>query len=517
MAIRFNKYIDITSGVGAASIVNRRDLVGRFFSDNVLIPPGSFISFDTADEVGSYFTTTSQEYQRAVFYFGWISKNVTKAQSIQFARWVDTAVAPRIYGAKGSYSASEFTSIANGSFQLGIDGTLVSFTGVDFTSGVTTLADVASKLQTEIRASMNAQFATATVTYDATNTRFDFVGSSAVAAILSVAPGIGGTDISGLIGWYPVQTNQNGVLSANGSIVANGSGVETITACLINSAAVSDNFGSFCLIPTTVTEQNVIDAATWNNSQNVKYMFSQGVSSANYVTWSAALANIGGVGLTLSNTVYPAVGTQYPEQEPMMIFAATNYSASNSVQNYMFQIFNLVPEVTTDALSDALDAARVNYYGQTQSAGQFLSFYQRGVLFGISTDPLDMNTYANEIWLKDAIGAAIMTLLLSLSKISANSTGRGQLISVIQSIINLALNNGTISVGKSLSITQQLYITTLTNDPLAWQQVQNIGYWLNVTFELIPDSDPAQYQAVYTLIYSKDDDIRKVIGSDILI
>ena len=46
-----------------------------------------------------------------------------------------------------------------------------------------------------------------------------------------------------------------------------------------------------------------MDAATWNNTQNVLYMFSQEVITENAVAWQAALAAIGGVGLTLSPTI----------------------------------------------------------------------------------------------------------------------------------------------------------------------------------------------------------------------
>ena len=34
---------------------------------------------------------------------------------------------------------------------------------------------------------------------------------------------------------------------------------------------------------------------------------------------------------------------------------------------------------------------------------------------GLSTDPLDMNTFANEQWLKDAAGVSIMNLLLAVN------------------------------------------------------------------------------------------------------
>lgn len=209
---------------------------------------------------------------------------------------------------------------------------------------------------------------------------------------------------------------------------------------------------------------------------------------------------------------------QFPEQFPMMIEAATNYYALDSVQNYMFQQDNtnsLLPTVTTDALAETYDIVFVNYYGQTQSAGTQINFYQRGVMQGqnISTNIGDMTAYVNEIWLKDAVSIAFMNLLLALNQIPANAQGQAQLLTVLQGVINQALANGTISVGKTLSQTQKVYIGAATGDQDAWYQVQNSGYWANIVIVLI-DTD---YVAQYTLIYSKDDVIRLVNGVQTLI
>ncbi|HUV84133.1 MAG TPA: DUF3383 family protein, partial [Methanosarcinales archaeon] len=129
-----------------------------------------------------------------------------------------------------------------------------------------------------------------------------------------------------------------------------------------------------------------------------------------------------------------------------------------------------------------------------------------------------MNTYANEQWFKDSAGASIMSLLLSLAKVSANIKGRSQIISTVQSVINEALFNGTISIGKDLNNTQKIFISEITGDDDAWMQVQNIGYWLDATIEsYVAPSSLTEYKAVYTLIYSKDDAIRSVDGTHILI
>ena len=122
------------------------------------------------------------------------------------------------------------------------------------------------------------------------------------------------------------------------------------------------------------------------------------------------------------------------------------------------------------------------------------------------------------MWFKDAAGAKIMELLLSLARVSANATGRSQLIAVLQSVIETATFNGTISIGKPLNTTQKLYIGNLTGDANAWQQVYRLGYWIDCTLQSYVTTDGrTEWKAVYTLIYSKDDAIRKVEGSHVLI
>jgi hypothetical protein len=66
-------------------------------------------------------------------------------------------------------------------------------------------------------------------------------------------------------------------------------------------------------------------------------------------------------------------------------------------------------------------------------------------------------------------------------------------------------------------VENQLAITNATGDPTAWQKVQTSGYWFDVVFETYVVNNQTEYKAVYTLIYAKDDVIRLVNGTDILI
>ena len=501
MTIAFKKYIDITSGVGGGAAVPQRDLIGRLFTTNPLLPPSSFIEFTTAEDVGIYFGTSSEEYLRAAFYFAWISKNITRAKKISFARWVDAAVAPLVYGAVATYTLSNFTSVSSGSIGITMGANTTHLTGINL-SGAASLAAVAALIQTAVRAytAGGALFTGATVSYDATRKSFNLIGGASGAADMAITAGSTGTDIASRLGWL------------TGSIQADGSAVQTITDVLGESAQGSNNFASFLFMP-ALDDGEVEEAAAWNALQNVMYIFCQRVIATDAQDYYDMLIGYAGTGISLA-----PLSTEYPEMAPMIILAATDYTRQNSVQNYEFQQFpTLTPSVSTTLDSDAYDDLRVNYIGVTQQAGRRLAFYQQGVLMGGSTAPVDMNTYANEIWLKDYIGSTIMDLLLSVSRVSANASGRAQVQAVISAAIELALFNGTISVGKPLNITQKLYIGEITGDDLAWQQVQNIGWWLNVFIDSTTTDGVTTFIAKYTLVYSKDDTIRKVEGSNVLI
>ena len=88
---------------------------------------------------------------------------------------------------------------------------------------------------------------------------------------------------------------------------------------------------------------------------------------------------------------------------------------------------------------------------------------------------------------------------------------------ILQGVIEEALNNGTISVGKPLTNTQKAYITQLTGDNTAWQTVQLNGYVLEVVITQVVTNGTTRYIAKYSLVYAKGDSIRKVEGRHTLI
>ena len=502
MAISSNRYVQITSEVAGVAEVAARELILRVFTENSLVPTGSVVEFTNLADVETYFGSSSTEYQRAAQYFGYIGKQNASPQKISFAHWANVATDPLIFGVVGTYAIGTFTPISTGSLKLTMGAYTYTMTGINLT-GAGSLAAVATDITTAINAESGggALWTGAVVAYDATNKRFTLVGGATGDAVISVSAPASGVDLSPLIGW------------TDSAIYSDGSDVQTITDCLTSSSDLSNNFGSYVFVPTLTSDQ-IVESATWNMAQNVAYQYCVATSSSNAATISPLIIGYSGTGLVLD----PAVSNEYPDQCAAQILASTDYTRPNAAANYMYQKFpTLTSSVTSNTDADTYDALRVNYIGKTQSAGQTLAFFQRGFLMGGSDTPQDMGVYANEQWFKDACSVAVFNLLLSQNQVPANSTGVGMVLSSLQSIIQLALTNGTIEVGKTLTSAQINAITTITADPNAWKAVQSIGYV--VYGEVVPYvvNSITQYKINYTIVYSKGDSIRKVVGLDVLI
>jgi len=502
MAISFDRYIQITSGVGGGAGVRERELILRLMTTSERVPVGGVVTMTSAADVRSYFGISSPEYARAVFYFGFISKNSTRPTSISFARWVSVQSSAKIFGSNTAAPLATLVAVATGSFKLTLGSYTGDVTGINLT-GAASLAAVATLIQTAIRAVVagGVAWTAATVTYDAPSNSFNLTSGAPGVGAVAVVAAATGTPLAPLLGW--------GALA----IFSPGAEAQEPVEAFIATAEGSDNFGSLVFI-SDLTDPQILAVAQQNDTYNVKFHYSVAFSlDTDAATLSALLATLSGVSWTFS-----PLPTEFPELGPAMVLASTRYDRRNSVQNYMYQQFSLTPSVSSNPLANLFDPLRANYYGRTQTAGQFIDFYQRGVMGGLATDPVDMNTYANEMWLKDAAGAQIMSLLLSVAKVSANELGRADLLAVIAPVIERATFNGTISIGKPLTPVQKVFITNTTGDENAWQQVFTLGYWFDILLQSYVTIDGrTEWKAVYTLIYSKDDVIRKVEGTHSLI
>lgn len=507
--ISMSRYISIVSGVGAGAAVAQRQLILRLVTQNSVLPPGLVAQFANAASVGAYFGTQSEEYLRAQAYFKFVSKSITSPSLISFVRWVSTAIAPMIVGDTIAKLLAAFTAVTAGTLTINDGGTAVNVTAINL-SAATSLTNVAALLQTALRAATDAggQLATCSVSFNTNTNQFVLSGSNPGTGTLTASPTGLSTDISAALGW-----------TTGGTILVPGQAAQTPDVAISNSAAISNNFGSFayCTPATPLTNIQIEAIAAWTDSQNNQYMYSLATPLANLQTLFALISGYSGVAINILSTTQT---NDYVEQSPCEILAATNYNKAGASQNYMYYQFptrNVT--VSDDNTANLVDAARGNYIGVTQEAGQSLAFYQRGVLCGGSTAAVDMNTFANEMWLKSSFSAQFMSLFLNVPEVPADDTGAAMLLGVMTPTITLAKTNGVISVGKTLTAVQQQLITSITGDSTAWRQVQTLGYWLSITFteQTNPNSELEEWVANYQFVYSKSDAIRSVTGSDVMI
>lgn len=540
MSISINRYVDITSGVGGGAAVARRQLVGRIVTKSTHLSSDEIFEAASASAVLEKFgnDVTSKEYRRATAYFSFVNKNIKKPRMLSFVRWDTVSFRPPVFKGNTEPKTPSTLAAIKGMTTPGFGIKYGTAATVNFTfdpTGADDYIELASIMQTALQAAAtsNPVLATATIDFNVAANRFIITGGAGGSTAGELVVEVGSTDdVADLLGLITGDKE-----STPGRVGDNA--VQTMDRHTNNS----DNFGSFLFVDaldnwqSTTVGSRPQDIAAWNAALNNKFMFCHYVTPQTATAaWYATFRGFQGMAVTLcqDNASMPSIDDEvFQAQSPMEILAATDYDSVNGTQNYMFYQFDgrsfaadakgkLAPRPGTvgdDATADKMDAYRVNYQGITMQAGQQIAFYQRGLLMGGSTAAVDMNTYANEMWLKDAILTSIMRLFLSLPKVSANEVGRGQVLLNMTEVVDQALSNGTFSVGKPLDQTQKTYITLVTGDDKAWHQVQGSGYWLdaNLVKETNHQTGLDEWQFKYILVYSKDDVIRKVIGSDILI
>ena len=514
MAIDQRRYVNVISGVGGDSIVANRELIARVFTTSDLLNADGIKSFNSASDVMSYFGINSEEYNYAKRYFGFVSKNITSPRRMEFVYYNSQAIPYSMLAAKKAANLTVINELL-AAYEPGTEEPPIYLLMVNLGeySGMVEISD------SEVLADVNA-LATLLENSIRNIPDPDVVGSVTVTNNGGRLIVSSGDDQE--IGYFAVpEDNLTGaaeMLAAlslgegNATIIAPRE-AQTPAEAFTNSAKESNNFGSFSFID-SLAVSDIAEVAVANAGFNNIFMFSVPFDSK--ATAEAIIAALGdsapqGIGLTLIS----ASGRE--EFMPMAILAATDYTATNSTQNFMYQQFDgAVAMVKTDTEADELDALSVNYYGQTQAAGQGISFYQRGVLLGSIND---MGVYCNEIWLKDALTVNILNLLLASPKVPANEAGEAMVRGVMQESIDTALVNGTIIKMKTLSAVQKAYITQLAGDNNAWFKVYNDGYYLMVDIKQRDNSQSgkSEYMVSYKLIYSKGDSIKYVEGSDIMI
>lgn len=553
MAIMQERYVRITSGNSGDSAIQERDLNGLLFTlGRGWIGQGAFgtdsiLKCYSVDQVRKYFSSGSDEVKFAQKYFAYISPSGSSPASLSFARVAvtgdvaeNTVLLSYGYGVidpqEQTYGYAWFTSDTAGNVIVTFNTSPAPETHVTLYSGglpsaggtaVGTYTFVntvkTAKDQVVIGSSPAETAANFAAVINGTDGFYgqrpsDFVTATVEGNVMTLTAKKAGAAYSPSLGG-----NDNlpfGISTVDNAGVDGGTSVtpvvyESPADALSRVNSLSNNFGSFAILAGDITE------ASWTNT-DLNALLTQNAGYNYKYLASMPILPLGGNFEDTSNEIafVTAVGTQNGASAnrgkdgtcaaiPMAIFGAIDYNGVGTAPNFMFkQISGETPTVFSDQVADTLDGIRVNYYGQTQSNGQPLAFYQRG----FNLDGEDTAVYCNEVWLKSHISTAIFNLLLATERVPANTDGEAMVYTTIAGAAQQAITNGTIQPGKTLTPAQRSMVYQLTGDSEAYMKVQNAGFWLDVVIE----ENGNDYKAVYKLVYGKGDSIRKVEGTDIL-
>lgn len=535
MPISSNKYVNITSGVGGTSAISAKEFKLRLITADESIEENETLTFTDADSVGKFFGFDSEEYARAAYYFGFISKSITRPKSIDFSRWATAETPPMIISGRMDpldRIKSLATAIVGQSTAIGIDSFADLSLEAKAPDAVTYIKPVSLSARKIAVANSYEDVAAAVELHfnDPYNPTYNQT-KNALELVFSEDMSNGGEEWSGspelyMNGYYdtviesiPTWTDLLKSLGLsplpNSNYVSVGASyAQSPVKALSLLAESNNNFGSFDFIPDLSLDDKVA-VAEWNAARNNEFMYLTSCSKSEAQAYYDALKGYSGTGVTVRAD---DVTDEYPELLPAAILASQNWDKPAASQNYMYQVDDrLTPSVTSTTEATALDLLRVNYMGQTQEAGKNIQFFQRGVLMGDNASPTAMGVYANEMWLKSYLKSQFLNMFLAMPQVPADTVGIAMGTSYIDVAVNKAIDNGSIATGKTLTNTQKLYITELSGDENAWRDVSGRGYWYAVDISEQTLDGITQMVMDYTLIYSKRDSVDHVSGRHILI
>lgn len=493
-AISSNNYVSITSGVGGVPAVSGRSLDLRIISTSELIPTGGIIAFDGLALVADYFGTDSTEYARALLYFSYVSKQITKAKRISFARWANTDTSAQVFGSKAG-SLADLKAFSE-------DSLTVTLGGVDATitpdlSSVDSYSAVASAIETAIQEE-EGSFENTTVVYDATKTSFNLDTNGTADGSISITSD--SADLLTALGW------------SSQAIFSDGVSAQTITEQLNEMTNISNDFGTY-VFDDHLTLEQIKESAAFNDASNILYQYHVQITKDNAQSYYDDLNGYSGLGLTINET-----DGEYPEILPCAQLASQNFDSNNASTNYMYINHPLLsPQVSSDSEYAQFTSMNINFIGVTQESGAMIQFYQPGSLQGGLTAPHQMGVYANEQWLKSYLKSRFLNLFISLANFPVDNTGLSYGNSVIQSTADKALFNKTFSIGKPLTDTQKEFINSTAQDPQAISAIQDSGYWCQTYFSQETENGQLIDIYNYILIYATSTSVRKVEGRNMLI
>lgn len=415
-------------------------LSGLLLTDNPLCSFPQLMEFPSAKEVGEFFGINTEEYKRATNYFLGYDNSYRKPEKLYFARRGSTAFGGELIGAPVTALVSEFQVISDGTFKINVDGSAYTIDEIDF-SAVTSMSTIAQTLQN----AFTADSVGVTVAYSSQTKGFIITNNTtgSTGSLGFVEAGGTGTDLVPLLK----------MSEDDGAVIYKGSGALTPAECMESVVNQTQNFASFTCI-NTMSDEDILAFAAWNNGKGVSYLFSawKDGTNASVISLENSIKTAGYAGTSLVRG-----GAEYAVFI-MAEAASIDWNRRQGVINFAFKSQSGLAAIVTDGVeASALESAGVNYYGRWATRNPEFVFLYNGAISG---DYKWIDAWVNAIWLRSAIQISCMDGLKMAGRVPYNDMGYTQISAWLQDPINQAVLNGVIDAGVVLSEKQkaELYI-----------------------------------------------------------
>lgn len=415
--------------------VNLSPLAAQFANFNALVIVGDSDVIDTNQRIRSYnvltevaadFGLNAPEYKAAALFFG----QTPRPNQLYIGRWARTATQGRLNG--GALNATEqlistWNAITDGAFQISVDGSAKSLTGLNFSAALN-LNGVAAIIDTALVGG--------SCIWDGTRfvVKSDTTGTSSTVGYATAGAG-GHTDISQVLK----------LTQALASPAIPGIAAETAEACVAALDNLSTSwYGVTFAASTAPTDDDYMATASYIQGAGVAHLL--GISSSDTTLLD------GTVTTDLASRLTAAGYTRTFVQYSAIPFVAAsffgraftvNFNANNSTITLMYkQEPGVTPENLTPTQANALTAKRVNYYVYYDNGTAIL---QNGVMCAQS--------WFDEIhgtdWLQNRIQTDVWNLLYqSPTKVPQTDAGNALIATTIESGLIAGVNNGLIAPGQ---------------------------------------------------------------------
>lgn len=326
------------------------------------------------------------------------------------------------------------------------------------------------------------------MTTQATPVAVSFDSQSGAFIIASGATGAAGSSIA-----YPttsaIATNLL-LTAATGAVLSQGADAATPAAFMNGIVQTTQNWFSFTTLfnPDASGFANKLAFATWVPTQGTRFCYvpwdtDPNAASLQPGTFTGFGAALQAAGLSGTSPVWEP-SNQHLSAFLMGMMAAVDFDETGGRVSFAAKSQSgLVPGVTTDQafLNLAGDPQAIgsfgngyNVYAAIASATAAFQWFQRSTMPGVWKW---VDAYMNAAWLDAAGQAVIMNAFGTINAIPFNATGANQLRSILQPVIQQALQFGMMAPGVTLTGAQISAVNAAAGKDIA-TTINQVGYYL---------------------------------------